>query len=94
MLTSESEIKVVGMRRLEGDGPTKAFVEIAFGEVLTVRSARVVSGKKGLFVSMPQERGRDGKWYPIVTLLNDDIKGGIEQMVLTKYEEEIQPAEA
>jgi len=28
-----------------------------------VKGLRVVEGSKGLFLSMPQEKAKDGKWY-------------------------------
>lgn len=94
MLTRETEIKVNQIKRLEGDGALKAFVDVAFGDLLQIRGIRVVSGKKGVFVAMPETRGKDGKWYPIVSIFSDELKEAIEQIVLEEYREGADGAES
>jgi stage V sporulation protein G len=46
---------------------------------------RIVEGKDGLFVSMPQEAGKDGKWYNSVIPLRRDVKDEIEKVCLEAY---------
>ena len=46
---------------------------------------RAIEGEKGLFVAMPSEAGKDGKWYNTVIPLNRDIKDEIEKVVLEAY---------
>jgi len=47
-----------------------------------VKGLRVVEGEKGLFVSMPSEAGKDGKWYSTVIPLKREVKDEIEKIVL------------
>ena len=54
------ELKVVRMHRFEGESKLKAFVDVAIGDFL-VKGLRVVQGNKDLFLSMPQEKSKDGK---------------------------------
>ena len=56
------EVKVVRLHRFDSDSKTKAFADIAIGDFI-VKGLRVVEGKKGLFLSMPQEKSKDGKAY-------------------------------
>ena len=79
------QIEVVRLNRLNGDGALKAFCDISLFDTLVIRGFRVVNGKKGIFVGMPQERGKDGQWYSTVHLLNRDVKGAIESTVLEAY---------
>ena len=45
----------------------------------------MVDGKKGIFVSMPREQGKDGKWYQTIRPINPEIKQVIESVVLEAY---------
>ena len=51
-----------------------------------IKGVRIVEGNKGIFVSMPQERGKDGKWYDQVQLLDDGFKRQMTETVLEEYE--------
>jgi stage V sporulation protein G len=50
-----------------------------------IKGLRIVEGEKGLFVSMPREEGKDGKWYNTVIPLKREIKDEIERLVLEAY---------
>lgn len=81
----ENKIEVVRMNRLNGEGPLRAFCDISLFDALVIRGLRVVNGKKGLFVGMPQELGKDGKWYSIICPLNRDFKEVVQNTVLEAY---------
>jgi DNA-binding cell septation regulator SpoVG len=40
-----------------------------------------------MFVGMPRERSKDGKWYNRVLLVNEDLKEKLCNMVLSAYDE-------
>ncbi len=63
----------------------KAFVDVGINDAILIKGLRVVEGKKGLFVSMPQEQGKDSKWYDRVRCLNKPTQQQIEHAVLTAY---------
>jgi stage V sporulation protein G len=46
-----------------------------------------VEGKNGLFVSMPSEQGRDGKWYDTFYPVSKEMRKGLEELVLESYNE-------
>ena len=79
------KIEVSRIHKLNGAGPTKAFVDIVVEDSIAIVGFRVVEGKDGLFVTMPREEGRDGKWYNIVVPLKREIKEEIEKIVLEAY---------
>ena len=81
----ENRIEVVRMSRLDGDGSVKAFCDISFFDTLIIKGLRIVNGKNGLFVSLPREQGKDGKWYDTVQLLNREVKKVVEDTVLTAF---------
>lgn len=85
MVDQDLKIAVARIHKLDGSGATKAFCDISVFGSLIVKGVRVVNGEKGLFVSMPQEEGKDGKWYNTVVPLSREIKDEIEKVVLEAY---------
>jgi len=73
------------IHKLNGEGSTKAFCDLSVLDGLVIKGLRIVEGKDGLFVSMPREVSRDGKWYNTVIPLNKEIKEEIEKVVLEAY---------
>ena len=83
---TDLELKVVRLHRFEGDSKTKAFVDVAIGDFI-VKGLRVVQGQKGLFLAMPQEKSKDGKWYNTFLPLTEEAKQNLCDVVLTAYQE-------
>jgi len=79
-------VKVVRLHRFESDSKTKAFADIAIGDFL-VKGLRVVAGQNGLFLGMPREKGKDGKWYESFSALTDEAKQSLSEVVLAAYKE-------
>ena len=82
-----TNIEVVRLYRVETESPIKAFADIQFGEDYVVKGFKVVEGREGLFIAMPSELGRNGKWYNTFIPLNDDVKQKIGEIVLKTFEE-------
>ena len=85
MVAEDLKFAVTRMHKLNGDGALKAFCDISVLDSLVINGLRVVEGKDGLFVGMPQEAGKDGKWYNTVIPLKREIKDEIERIVLEAY---------
>jgi len=85
MVNTDLKLEVVRIHKLDGNGSTKAFCDISILDSLVINGLRVVSGEKGLFVSMPREEGKDGKWYNTVKPLKREVKDEIERLVLEAY---------
>ena len=85
MTVETFDIKVVKIHRLTAEGHLKAFVDISINNVILIKGVRVFDGKKGLFVSMPSEQGKDERWYETVRCLNEDMRSLITQKVLEAY---------
>ena len=88
MVAQDLELVVKRMTKLTGVGTLKAFCDIAVGEAFLIKSFKVVDGKKGLFVSMPREQGKNGQWYDTVVPLSQDVKEQLGRVVLEAYEAE------
>ncbi|MBF0593709.1 MAG: septation protein SpoVG family protein [Candidatus Omnitrophica bacterium] len=80
------KFKVAKMFCLPEAGNLKAFADVSVNDALVIKGLRVIEGKKGLFVSMPREQGKDSKWYDQVSCTSADIFDDISSKVLLEYE--------
>ena len=85
MTVDTIDIKVIKIHRLTKESRIKAFVDLGINDALLIKGIRVVSGKKGLFVAMPMEQGKDECWYERVQCLRQDVRSLIAQKVLEAY---------
>jgi stage V sporulation protein G len=77
-------------------GKVLAFVEVEFDELLVVRNLKIVNGKQGLFLAMPNKPSgqNDGKFYDDVYIVDSfkdntpgqEFKNKLQAAVLKKWE--------
>lgn len=65
----------------------KAYASITFDDMFVVRGLKVINGKKGLFVVMPNRKLADGTFKDIAHPLNNETRKTIEDKVLYKFRE-------
>ena len=81
------EIRIDRIHKLSSNQSLKAFADITVNDALLIKGVRVLNGKNGLFVTMPQDQGKDNKWYDVVRCLNQEVRQQITDEVLTAYQE-------
>lgn len=84
-MADKPAVKIERIHTLKGDGPTKAFCDLLLLDTFMVKGIRVVQGKDGLFVGMPREQGKDGKWYETFYPVSKDLRKGLQELVLESY---------
>jgi stage V sporulation protein G len=82
---SNIQFTVEKMFCLPDAGKLKAFADVGVNDALVIKGVRVLEGKKGLFVSMPQEQGKDSKWYDQVVCKSAGIYGELSDKVIEHY---------
>ncbi|MBU1124439.1 MAG: SpoVG family protein [Candidatus Omnitrophica bacterium] len=85
-MEAEQILKVVRVHRFDGDSKVKAFVDITVGDFV-IKGLRILQGKNGLFLGMPQEKAKDGKWYSTFYPANEEAKQDLHEVVLAAYQE-------
>jgi stage V sporulation protein G len=55
--------------------------------LVAVSGIRVVSGKNGLFVDMPQNKDKDGNYHDIAFPINSELRKEVNKIVLGVYNE-------
>ena len=80
-----ADLKVIRLHRLEGDDKkVKAFADVSIGDFI-VTGLRVVKGDNGIFLGMPQEKAKDGKWYNLFYPVTKEAKEELSELVLSAY---------
>jgi stage V sporulation protein G len=77
-----SEVKIFPTREV---GRLKAYATIVFDNCFIVRDLKIIEGNKGLFVSMPSRKRKDGTFRDIVHPLNAETRQMIEDAVISEY---------
>lgn len=77
-----TEVKVYPAK---DSGRLKAYATIVFDNSFIIRDLKVIEGDKGLFVSMPSRRRKDGTFRDIVHPLNVETRKMIEDAVINEY---------
>ena len=81
--------------RMVNSGNVKAIASVSLDGMFVVKNLKIMDGKKGLFVSMPQETfpGKDGqkKYSNLFFALTNSAKLELQETVLQAYQQQIDP---
>jgi DNA-binding cell septation regulator SpoVG len=80
-------MKIVRMNQLNqnGNGKLRAFFDIETSDGIVIKGFRLVSGTNGMFISAPNEKGKDGRYYENV-ILPQQMKDSLQKMALEEYD--------
>ncbi len=67
----------------------RAFANVTFDSAFVIRGLKIISGTRGLFVSMPSRRRPDGSYQDVAHPINTETRRHLERAVLEAYEREI-----
>ena len=81
-----AELTVQRLIRFDGEGSLKAFCDLQVSDLFVIKGLRIVNGRKGVFVSMPRQQGKDTKWYDMVEPLSLEVKQEVDRLVLAAYD--------
>jgi len=80
-----TDVKVIPV----DDEKLKAFVSIVFDQCFVVTDIKIIHGPKGLFVSMPSKKRKDGTFKDIAHPLNNQMRQYLEDKVLSVYKQQV-----
>ena len=79
-----TEVKVYKVKLDEGQ-KLRAFASIVLNESICLYGLRIYAGTKGLFVSYPSHRDKDGQYVSIYRPINKDTNALIQDIVLEEF---------
>jgi len=80
-----TDVKVIPV----DDEKLKAFVSIVFDQCFVVTDIKIIHGPKGLFVSMPSKKRKDGTFKDIAHPLNNQMRQYLEEKILGVYKQQV-----
>lgn len=80
------KIKATVYPNKESDTNLMAMVILEVEDCLIINSVKIVEGKKGLFVSMPQYKNRNGEYKDIVYPNSKEKRNSLTALILAEYE--------
>lgn len=81
------DVEVVDIRKITGDGSLRAFADLKVGSLI-IKGFSVLEGKNGIFVSLPKKAAKDGRWFEMITPLDERLKQEMQDKVLEAYDRE------
>jgi stage V sporulation protein G len=79
------DVKVFPIANPKGD--TLAFAGVTIDDKVAINGIRVVGGKKGNFVSMPQSKDREGNFHDVAFPLSGDLRKEASIAVLGEFKQ-------
>ncbi|AAB89469.1 MULTISPECIES: septation protein SpoVG family protein [Archaeoglobus] len=83
-----AEITEVRIYKSKGNGSVKAYASVSFDNEFVVKGLKVVEGEKGLWVSMPSRRMKDGSFQDVFHPVSREARDKIVDAVLKAYQEQ------
>lgn len=83
------EITEVRIYKTRGDGVVKAYASVSLDGEFVVRGIKIIEGEKGLRVSMPSRKVKDGSYQDIFHPTNKKAREKIVSAVLNAYKEQM-----
>ncbi len=88
------EITEVKVFSAKDGGRLKAYATVVFDNSFIIRDLKIIEGNKGLFVSMPSRKRKDGTFRDIVHPLNAETRQMIEDRVIKEFDQAAESGEA
>lgn len=79
-------MKIYRMNKLDSNsgGKVAAFLDIQTDDGIIIKGFRLVNGSNGLFLSAPDQKGKDGKYYENV-VLPKEMKEQVEKLAIDEF---------
>lgn len=81
------KIKVtdIRMRKVQDQGPIKAFADITLNGAFVVHSVKLVDGENGYFASMPSRKLESGEYKDIAHPIDTELRTHITEKIVEEY---------
>ena len=78
-------MNVINLRLSGGGSKIRGYFDVETEEGITVKGFKIAEGPTGLFVGMPSEKDKNGKWWDRV-LMPKELKDELNNLALQEYE--------
>lgn len=81
------EITGVRVRLVQGEDKLKAVASVTIEDSIVIHDVKVIDGREGLFISMPNKKTPDGKYKDVIHPIKNEVREQMKDAVLKAYEE-------
>lgn len=81
------QITDIRIRKVVGDGKTKAFVSVTIDGEFVVHEIKIIEGERGLFIAMPSKKRADGGYRDVAHPIVQETRDKLQSLILAKYAE-------
>ena len=79
------EITDVKIKKVASEGKLKAYVSLTFDDSFVVHNLKIIEGKEGVFVAMPNRKTKSGEFKDIAHPINSECRNIIQTRILDEY---------
>ncbi len=84
-----AEITEVRIYKARGDGAVKAYASVSLDNEFVVKGIKIIEGERGLWVSMPGRKMKDGSFQDVFHPVSREARDKIVNAVLRAYQEQL-----
>ena len=77
---------MVNLRAPGQASPTLATISVKVADAVWLHGIRVVNGRAGIFVELPERRGATGRHEPVYQCVSLQVRRELDGLVLTAYD--------
>jgi stage V sporulation protein G len=81
----DMEITDVKIKKVASEGKLKAYVSLTFDDCFVVHNLKIIEGKEGIFVAMPNRKTKSGEFKDIAHPINSECRSVIQTRILDEY---------
>lgn len=82
MKITDTRVRLVS----KDDAKLKAVASVTFDDCFVVHDIKIISGKDGLFISMPSRKTPEGEYKDIVHPINTETRELIRSAIMAEYD--------
>lgn len=83
------EITDIRIKKVESEGSLLAYASVTFDDVFVVHNIRVMNGKNGKYIMMPNRKVKTGEFKDIVHPINTDFRKKLETSILEAFDKSV-----
>ncbi|MDD5067695.1 MAG: septation regulator SpoVG [bacterium] len=80
------EITDIRIKKVESEGSLLAYASVTFDDVFVVHNIRVMNGKNGKYIMMPNRKVKTGEFKDIVHPINTEFRKKLETSILEAFD--------
>jgi len=87
------KITDVRVRIVQGEDRLKAVAVVTLDDSFVIHDVKIIDGRDGFFISMPNKKTPDGKYKDIVHPIKSDVREEMKKEILKAYNDALSKEE-